>query len=364
MSEDRKIDWLVSDAGWTHFKNGHASILRRSVFALSLILASFFGAASARATDVEEFYKGRTMPVIIGFGVGGGYDLFGRLLARHMPKFIPGAPRMVPQNMVGAGSLRTANYLYAIAPKDGSVIGTFGRTLPLAPLLAKADYDSRRFTWLGSLSQDVTVCFSWHQSSIKTWNDFISVPSTFGGEGPGAEPDIYALLFKNVFGAKLKLVSGYHGTKDLFLALERQEIDGLCGISWGTIVSLYPTWLNERKINILVQAGLRTIPELGSTPSASALAAGPEQRQILKIIFTSLAMARPFAAPPGIPADRQAALVSAFEKMAEDPEFLKEAEKLNLNVEQVRSITIDALLAEAYATPSEDIQKTIEAISK
>jgi hypothetical protein len=129
-------------------------------------------------------------------------------------------------------------------------------------------------------------------------------------------------------------------------------------------VSLYPKWLDERKINILVQAGLRTIPELGSTPSASALAADPGQRQILKIIFTSLAIARPFAAPPGIPADRQAALVSAFKKMAEDPEFLKEAERLNLNVELVRSNTINALLAEAYASPSEDIQKTIEAISK
>ena len=266
----------------------------------------------------------------------------------------PARPKMIPQNMTGAGSLRAANYLYSVAPKDGSVIGTFARTLPLAPLLSKADYDSQAIYVARQPFPGRTVCFSWHQSSIKTWSDFISVPSTFGGEGPGAEPDIYALLFKNVFNAKLKLVSGYHGTKDLFLALERQEIDGLCGISWGTLVSLYPTWLSEKKINIIVQAGLRTIPELDSTPSASGLAAGPEQRQILKMIFVSLAMARPFAAPPGIPADRQAALVSAFEKMAGDPEFLKEAEKLNLNVELVRSTTIDALLAEAYATPSEN----------
>lgn len=190
------------------------------------------------------------------------------------------------------------------------------------------------------------------------------MPSTFGGEGAGAEPDIYAMFFKNVFGAKIKLVSGYHGTKDLFLALERQEIDGLCGISWGTLVSLYPTWLKEKRINIFVQAGLRNIPELGTTPSALSLASGPEQQQILKMVFVSLAMARPFAAPPGIPADRKTALITAFEKMAGDPEFLKEAEKLNLNVELVRSTTIDALLAEAYATPSEIIRKTIDAISK
>jgi len=338
--------------------------LGRRIGIVTIVLATFAGGSSARGSDVEDFYKGRSIPIVIGFGVGGGYDLFGRLLARHMPKYIPGTPKMIPQNMTGAGSLRAANFLYSVAPKDGSVIGTFARSLALAPLLSKADYDSRRFTWLGSLSQDVTVCFSWHQSSIKAWNDFISIPSTFGGEGAGAEPDIYALFFKNVFGAKLKLVSGYHGTKDLFLALERQEIDGLCGISWGTLVSLYPTWLKERKINIFAQAGLRTIPELGSTPSALSLASGAEQQQILKMVFVSLAMARPFAAPPGIPADRKAALLTAFEKMAGDPEFLKEAEKLNLNVELVRSTTIDALLAEAYATPSDVIRKTIDAISK
>jgi tripartite-type tricarboxylate transporter receptor subunit TctC len=337
--------------------------LSRRICALSIVL-TVLGGSSARASDVEDFYKDRTMPVVIGFGVGGGYDLFARLLARHMPKYVAGGPKMVPQNMTGAGSLQAANYLYSVAPKDGSVIGTFARTLPLAPLLAKADYDGRRFTWLGSLSQDVTVCFSWHQSPIETWSDFVSTPSTFGGEGPGAEPDLYALFFKNIFNAKLKLVSGYHGTKDLFLALERQEIDGLCGISWGTLVSLYPTWLSEKKINVFVQAGLRTIPELGSTPSALNLATGPEQQQILKMIFVSLAMARPFAAPPGIPAERKAALVSAFEKMAGDPDFLKEAKKMNLDTELVKSTTIDTLLAEAYATPNEIVRKTIDAISK
>src|SRR5262249_19180490 len=160
MSDDRKAHRLPLGACWAPCRNFHRSLLRLKILALPFVLAAFFAGSSARATDVEDFYKGRAMPVIVGFGVGGGYDLFGRLLARHMPKYIPGAPKMIPQNMVGAGSLRAANYLYSVAPKDGSVIGTFARTLPLAPLLAKADYDSRRFTWLGSLSQDITVCFS------------------------------------------------------------------------------------------------------------------------------------------------------------------------------------------------------------
>jgi tripartite-type tricarboxylate transporter receptor subunit TctC len=339
--------------------------LRQVQFCLLFAAVFVSGVSSAKAvSDIEEFYKNRSMSMIIGFGVGGGYDLFGRLVARHMPKYIAGSPKIVPQNMTGAGSLRAAGYLYGVAPKDGSVIGTFARTLPLAPLFGKADYDSRRFTWLGSISQDVTVCLTWHQSRIKTWKDFLTLPSSFGGEGPGAEPDIYALFFKNVFGAKLKLISGYHGTNDAFLALERGEIDGLCGISWGTVMSLHAPWVAEKKINVLVQAGLRSLPELGAIPSAASLTSNHEQQQILNLIFTSLAMSRPFTAPPDIPKERQAALISAFEQTAKDPEFLQEAQKLNLDVDLVTAATINKLLADAYATPKDVVEKTNDAISR
>jgi tripartite-type tricarboxylate transporter receptor subunit TctC len=330
----------------------------------ALVLAALMSPMAAISAEPDSFYKGRMMSMVIGFGVGGGYDLFGRLLAAYMPKYIAGDPKIIPQNMVGAGSLRAANYLYAAAPRDGSVIGTFARSLPLAPLFEKADFDGRRFTWLGSITQDVTVCLAWHQSRVKSWNDFLTIPSSFGGEGPGAEPDIYALFFKNVFGAKLKLVSGYHGTNDAFLALERGEIDGLCGLSWGTLKGLHGPWIAEKKINILVQAGLRKIPELGETPSALDMVANREQRQILDLLFSSLAMARPVAAPPDIPSERRAILVSAFERTARDPDFLKDAEKLQLDVDLVTASRIDDLLARAYATPRDVIQKANEAISR
>jgi tripartite-type tricarboxylate transporter receptor subunit TctC len=321
-------------------------------------------AAADPLTDVEQFYAGRSISLVIGFGVGGGYDVYGRLVARFIGKYIPSNPKLIPQNMTGAGSLRAANYLYSVAAKDGSVIGTFSRTLPLAPLLGRAQYDSRKFTWLGSVSRDVVVCFTWHASPIKTWAEFLAKPSALGGEGPGAEPDIYALLYKNLFDVRVKLVSGYHGTNDIFLAIERGEIDGACGISWGTVTSLHADWIRDKKINVIVQAGPEKHRDLADVPSAADLAKDQEQRQILGLILTSLAMARPFAAPPDVPASRKAALVSAFELATKDPEFRAEAKQLNLDVDLVPARTIDSLLMQAYATPKELADKAIQAISK
>lgn len=322
-------------------------------------------ASAALADDVDSFYRGRrSLSMIIGFGVGGGYDLYGRLLSRYMGKYLPGNPAIIPENMAGAGSLRAVNYLYSVAPKDGSVIGTFSRTLPLAPLLSGAKFDSRKFTWLGSVAQDVIVCFTWHTSSIRNWQDFLSKPSSLGGEGSGAEPDIYALFMKNVFGAKVRLVSGYRGTNDIFLAIERGELDGACGISWGTIVSLHRDWIRDSKINVIVQVGLRNQPDLRNVPALRDVTTSPQLEPLIKLIVTALAMSRPFVAPPEIPADRKAALVSAFEAAMKDPQLRSEAQRINLDVDLVPAEVIDKLLADAYATPKEVITKTEDAISK
>jgi tripartite-type tricarboxylate transporter receptor subunit TctC len=328
----------------------------------SAILIS--GIVSRVESSEVEIYAGRSISLVIGFGVGGGYDVYARLLGRFMSKYVPSNPKIVPQNMTGAGSLRAANYLYSVAPEDGSVIGTFSRTLPLAPLLARAPFDSRNFTWLGSVSQDVTVCFTWHTSPIRTWEEFLTTRAALGGEGPGAEPDIYALLFKNIFGAKVKLVSGYHGTNDIFLAIQRGEIDGACGISWGTVTSLHSDWVRDKKINVIVQAGLRKHPDLTNIPFVMDLVTDREHGQIIRLILTSLAMARPFAAPPNIPANRREALVSAFEQTVKDSRFRSEAERLNLDVNLVPAREIEVLLSVAYATPKDLVAKTIEAISR
>src|SRR5712671_3756940 len=179
------------------------------------IFSLIIGAVSpAGAESVEDFYRGKSITLAIGYSVGGGYDLYGRLLARHIGKYIPGQPAVVPQNREGAGSLRAAIYIYNAAPKDGTVIGTFSRSMAVAPLLTDAPFDATKFTWLGSISNDVNLCMTWGTSPIKTWDDMLTKPFTMGGLGAGADPDVFALMFKNVFGAKLKLVSGYPGTND------------------------------------------------------------------------------------------------------------------------------------------------------
>jgi tripartite-type tricarboxylate transporter receptor subunit TctC len=303
-------------------------------FAAAIALAPLHPAAAA---GVEDFYKGRTVSIIIGYSVGGGYDTYGRLLARYLGEHIPGRPNVVPQNMPGAGSVKAANYIYGVATKDGAAIGTFGRTIPVAPLLsaAGAAFDGTKFTWLGSISKDTSLCVTSAKSEIKNWADFLTKPSTLGGEGAGADPDVFAHLYKNVFGAKSRLVTGYPGTNDVALAMERQEIDGFCGLSWSTLKSRHPEWLANKSINIIVQAALKKESELPDVPLATELATTPEQLQIVKLVLVSQEMARPFAAPPGLPADRAKALQAAFMAAHRDPGFLAEAGKLGIDISPV-----------------------------
>ena len=320
-------------------------------------------AGAAAAAGVDDFYKGRNLQLVIGYSVGGGYDAYARLVARHVGKHIPGNPSIIPQQMPGAGSLTSARYIYSVAPKDGSVFGTFSRSMGISPLIDKADFDSRKFSWLGSVTDDNTICVSSKASPIMNWDDFINRPSKFGGEGAGADPDIWTLLYKNVFGAKVQLITGYPGTNDTVLAMDRGEIDGLCGVSWSRIKTRHPQWLADHSVNLIVQAALKKEPEIAAVPLASDLASNPEQLQILKLLLVSQEMARPFAAPPEIPADRKAALIAAFNATMKDADFLAEAAKLDFDVRPVDASTIDALLTEVYQTPKDVLAKAVKAMS-
>ncbi len=317
-------------------------------------------AALACTAGAQDF---RAVYLVIGYSVGGGYDAYARLLSRYFGKHLPGNPTIVPQQMAGAGSLRAANYIYSVAPKDGSVFGTFSRSMGISPLVDKAEFDSRKFTWLGSVTDDNTICVSSTASSIKSWDDFLNKPSKFGGEGAGADPDIWALMYKNVFGAKTKVISGYPGTNDVVLAMDRGEVDGLCGLSWSTIKTQHPRWLTDHSVNFIVQEALQKEPAIASVPLATDLAKTPEQLAILKLMLVSQAMARPFAAPPDIPADRKAALLAAFAATMKDGVFLAEAQKLNFDVRPVSAAQIDKMLADVYATPKDVIARATKAIS-
>src|SRR5690349_8559876 len=335
-------------------------------FAVSslLVFAALAMALSvAKADSVADFYKGRSISLVIGFSVGGGYDAYARLLARYIGKHLPGEPSIVPQQMTGAGSLRSANYIFSVAPKDGSVLGTFSRSMGVAPLLGQAEFDSRKFTWLGSMTDDDTTCVTWNSSPIKTWSDLLSKPSKLGGLGADADPDIWALLYKNVFGAKARLVSGYPGTNDVVLAMERGEVDGLCGLSWSTIKTRHGEWLSNHSVNIIVQAALKKEPEIASVPLATDLVSNSEQLQIIRLLLTSQAMARPFVAPPDIPLERKTALIAAFDATMRDANLLAEAQKLSFEIHPVSAGTIGELLAEVYATPKDVLARAAKAIS-
>jgi tripartite-type tricarboxylate transporter receptor subunit TctC len=317
----------------------------------------------AAAQSVEEFYRGKTVIVAIGFSVGGGYDLYARLLARHLGKYIPGHPNVVAQNREGAGSQRLTLYLYNAAPRDGTVIGAFSRSMAVAPLIDHSPFDATKFTWLGSLSTDTSICMMWHASPIKTFDDMLANPFTVGGEGGGADPDAYALMLRNMFGAKLKLVSGYPGTSEATLAMERGEVTGVCGMSWTTVKARHMDWVNAHRVNIPVQFGLAREPDLPDVPAVIDLVKSDEQAKMAKLILAGQAMARPIAGPPGIPADRKQALIAAFDAAMKDPELLADAQRMQAEIRPVSAATIEKLLAEIYATPKDIVAKAAKAIS-
>jgi tripartite-type tricarboxylate transporter receptor subunit TctC len=341
----------------------------RIVCSLALVFAFVFSLACAgplRADPVADFYRGRAVSLIIGYSAGGGYDTYARVLAHHIGRHIPGNPAIIPQNMPGAGSLRAANYLYNVAPKDGTAIATFGRGLAMEPLIGTSatQFDARRFTWLGSGTDEVGVWVTWHASPVKTWNDALAIPFTVGGEGSGSDPDIFSALMRNTFGVKLKLVSGYPGTAEVALAMERGEIDGRCGWSWSSLKLTRPDWIAEKKVNILVQLALRRSPELPNVPFIFDLAGTGRQRQMLKLVLGRQAMARPFVAPPDLPDDRKRTLRDAFERTMADPEFLAEAKQRGLEVNPVGGAEIDALVGELYRTPADVMAETRAAIAE
>jgi tripartite-type tricarboxylate transporter receptor subunit TctC len=330
----------------------HAALLY-SVVAVLIATA----ASSASAAGIEDFYKGRSLQVIIGYSAGGGYDLYGRTLAHHIGRHIPGNPSVTPQNMPGAGSLKAASYLYAVAPKDGTVLGIFGRGMAMEPLIGSGDakFDARKFTWLGSGGDQVSVCATWHSAKVRTWNDALSTPFTVAGEGSGSDPDIFAAVLRNMFGLKLKLVTGYPGGNEMSLALEQGEVDGRCGWSWSSIKLAKPDWIANKRLNLIVQMSLAKNPELPDVPLITGYAADEQQRQILNLVLSRQAMAWPFVAPPDLPADRKQALCAAFDETMADPAFIAEIRMHQLEVNPMRGADLEKTIGDLYATPQRAI---------
>jgi tripartite-type tricarboxylate transporter receptor subunit TctC len=318
-------------------------------------------AGPVHGQPVEEFYRGKTVTILVGFTAGGGYDVYARLLGRHIGRHIPGNPSVVVQNMPGAGSLKATQYVYGVAAKDGLTLATVSRGMATDPLLNDAKFDATKLAWIGSVTSETSICATWQTSPIKTWDDMFKREFTLGGSATGADPDTFALIMRNLFGAKVRLVTGYPGGNDINLAMERGEVDGRCGWSWSSLKS-QKNWL--RQITPLVQFAVEKNAELPNVPWAIERAANDEQRQVLRLLTAGQFLGRPFFSTPDLPADRKAALRAAFDATVKDPQFLAEAEKIDLEVTPVAARAIDAFLADLYKTPKDVVQKAVAAIQK
>ena len=293
--------------------------------------------ASVQAVSAEEFFRGKKIDLIIGYSAGGTYDATGRLLARHMPKHIPGSPSIVPQNMPGSGSIKTILHLYSVAPKDGTALAMITRGYPIEPLFHpdKVKYDPKQFNPIGSTSNEVSVGVVWHTKPFETLADLYKREIVLGATGATDDTGRFPMVLKNLTGARIKLVQGYPGGNNVTQAMEAGEVDGRFGWSWGSVKSRSKQWLEEKKIRILLQMALQKAPDLPDVPLIFDLAKTDLDRQALELLFAPQEMAWPLIAPPGVPPERVTILRRAFDATMKDPQFLAEAARLRIDVEPV-----------------------------
>ena len=314
------------------------------------VLFTVLPGSMALAQTVANFYRGKSIDLYINGSVGGGYDLYARMVARHIGKHIPGNPPLLPKNMEGGGGIRLSNWLYNVGPKDGTVIGALTRATAFEPLLGNksAQYDGTRFNYIGSANDEVSVCVAWHTSGIKTFEDAQRIQLVVGASGAADDTYQYPALLNRMFGAKFKMVLGYPGGNDINLAMERGEVQGRCSIPWSTVKATRRDWIDENKVNLLMQYSLGKHADLPNVPLVMDLAKTDEQRTILTLIFGRQVMGRPFAAPPRVPSDRVDALRKAFMDTMADKEFLTEAEKTNFEIRPVSGDRIEKLVLDVY----------------
>ena len=317
--------------------------------------------SAANAQTPEEFYKSKQIRLIVSSEPGGGYDNYARLVARHLGNHIPGNPSVIVQNMPGAGGLTAANNIYNIAAKDGTVIGHVQRNVPFMAIQGQQGprFDPTKFNWLGSLNNEVNVCVSWHTSNVKTVQDALKTELVVGGSGPN-DTEVTPALLNNILGTRFKIISGYPSSSAVTLAMERNEVEGLCS-SYSSIENRNAHWLRDKKINFLVQNSVRKHPDLPNVPLALEFAKSEEDRQLIELNDARLIMGRPFMAPPDVPQDRVKVLRAAFSAMAKDAGFVADAKKQNLELTPVDGDEVQALLERVSKTPKHVIERMNDA---
>jgi len=336
--------------------------MRRILLALGLMLGA---SASAMAQDsVADFYKGKVVRLVVGIGVGSGYDINARLLARYLPKYISGNPSVIVQNQPGAGSLTMTNQLYAGGPFDGTAIGASFNGLPTTPLLQPvgARFEATKINWVGSTNRETQAMYVWAASPIQSLADLTSKEMIVGAQAPGSTQYDYPKLAEKLFGWKFKVITGYEATPKIHLAMERGEVHGTWA-NWSTLKAIAEPWIKEKKIRILAQWALRKHPEMSDIPLILDQAKTDEQKQALNLALARLEFGRPFFMPPNVPAERVNAIRRAFDATMKDKEFLAEADKLKIEIDPLTGEQVAALIEQIYKTPADTVARVRDAMA-
>jgi tripartite-type tricarboxylate transporter receptor subunit TctC len=337
--------------------------MRRAVLTIIAMLAAGPIEAAAQ-TSVEDFYRGRKIDLIIGYSAGGTYDLYARLVARHLGNHIPGKPLIVPRNMPGAGSRTAATWVANVAPRDGSVLATADQSLALQQAAGdkRINFDTTKFIYIGNPNIENNTTATWHASNVRTVEDAKRREVTMGATG-GSTSSQYPKAMNALLGTRFKIILGYPGGNDINLAMERGEVDGRGSNSWTSWKSTRAHWLAENKINILVQIGLAKVPDLPSVPLLMDLASNPEDRELLRLLSAPTRIGRPIFTTPDVPAERVAALRQAFEAMIRDPAFVEHARRENFDIDPATGEAMQALVLQIVAMPkpqAERMRKIVE----
>jgi tripartite-type tricarboxylate transporter receptor subunit TctC len=335
-----------------------------AAIAVTLTAGALIAATPLAAAD---YYSGKTVELIVGAGPGGGYDIYARIVARHLARFIPGNPTIVVKNMPGAGSTKAAQYISNMAPKDGTAMGAIMPGAIVGPLLdehPKPGFNPTKVRYLGTANSGTRVCVTLKTSKIKTFADAQKIKAKFGGSAPHDSTFAYGYLHKHTAGALWDVVSGYPGTPDMALAMERGEIDGVCGWDWSSFKSQKPEWLRDNKVNVLLQVSLEPHPELTKmgVPSVFKYVTSDAARQVVELVISQSVFQRSYIVPAETPAAQVAVLRAAFDKTVADPQFLADAKKARIDIEPLSGVKVQEVVAKLYKSPPDVVARAKKAI--
>ncbi len=334
--------------------------------AIAAVVATTALSAMAASDPIADFYKGKTFTIIVGQEPGTGFDIYSRTLARHFQRFIPGSPSIVVQNMPGASGVNAGNWLYNIAAKDGTVMGTFSQNVAVEPLMgnAAAKYDATKFVWIGNMESSASVCGIAPESGITRFDQMLERETIFGATGPTGPLGQAARALNMITGSKIKVIYGYKGSATVKLAMNKGEVHGICGLPWSTIKAFWKDEVDSGRFKPIIQLSAKPLPELGQIAHVQDYAKTPETRQLIDLVFGQLVLGRIYASPPGVPAERTEALRKAFMATMTDKEFLADAEKTRIDIIPATGDEVDALVKRFYQSSPDIVaraKKTVEA---